>query len=242
MDRSFYEIESSSNQKDFKKSASVKIGYKNQPDEEGLQRLLSDSHQIEKEDFSVIQPEILKQLAKQSADRSLRRDDEEKQKKQDKIEIRIKFESRLHKDKFLAYIRAIKSCRVVILDGLLEKFHEVVSLNLSGLVGLNSMNQEDERHLDQLEKMIDETKNSVSRIVDMNKTISDVNSNLEESVKLLEADLSQSLEQFKFLIGDLKKHDATQSHQQSDGRDKLDQIEKSILDVKKHVIRLQDPE
>jgi len=54
MDRSFYELESSSNQKGLKKSASVKIGYKNQPDEEGLQRLLSDSHQIEKEDFSVI--------------------------------------------------------------------------------------------------------------------------------------------------------------------------------------------
>lgn len=151
---------------------------------------------MNQEDFSVIQPEILKQLAKQSMDRTRldKGQEDTKSAKGEKVEIRIKFESRLHKDKFIAYFKAIKACRIVLLDQLLEKYHEVVNLNVSGLTGLNSVDQGDEQQIEMLEKMIEETKTSVARVVEMNKSVSDLNSNLEESVKLLEADLSQSLE------------------------------------------------
>jgi hypothetical protein len=42
-------------------------------------------------------------------------------------------------------------------------------------------------------------------MVDLNRTISSENSNLQDCVNLLEADLSQSLEEFKKLIQDFKE-------------------------------------
>jgi len=44
--------------------------------------------------------------------------------------------------------------------------------------------------LDQLEELIADTKKSLNRMVDLNKSISNENSNLQSSVNILEEDLS----------------------------------------------------
>jgi hypothetical protein len=43
----------------------------------------------------------------------------------------IKFESRLHRDKFVAYLRSIKVIRIIVLSKLFENFNDVINMDVS---------------------------------------------------------------------------------------------------------------
>jgi hypothetical protein len=57
------------------------------------------------------------------------------------VEVMIKFESRLHRDKFIAYLRSIKVIRVIVLSKLFEHFNDVINMEVSSYSNPEKINE-----------------------------------------------------------------------------------------------------
>lgn len=105
-----------------------------------------------------LQSQILRKLAEQSDCNSEVSGKSNKQKYSKNIEVMIKFESRLHRDKFIAYLRSIKAIRVFILDKFFENFNKILNMDISSYENGHLITDLDEDSISEMDEMIDQTK------------------------------------------------------------------------------------
>lgn len=135
--------------------------------------------------------------------------------------IRIRFESRMLRDTFIVSLRILRVLRSVSLSTLLYNVDRVIKRQWFP-IGENTFDDDFETILFEL----DSYRETVKRMVEVNKSLNSENDNLNDCMEILENDLEFSVQEFRQLLTDLRKRDLDVDQYQK-VEEKL--IEKSMI-------------